>query len=750
MLADASPSIVYVTGKPAPWMPTEGPEGEPPGPGGSAWMFDGSHVVTSLSNIDLAQRGSLRVILADRSEMPARVVGTDVSVVGRRAALDMSVSRGVVYGLGQPLVLNSDRPVQSSIQTDAVVQPSNRGGPLLNSRGQVVGMAIGAAVVAVGPMEGSRISQAIPADSLRKYVQSILDTLGDNGHVSRPALGIYLEPDGFAERLGAHGVVVEEVLPGAARKAGLKAGDIIIFQGDVPIRRMDDLVTALEMYHPGDGFPLRVLRQTAGEGLGAPFSSGAYSTVDLRVVLGSSDHASPKSETCGPTNTRVFNVKVGATIGLLPGAPARAVASGKEHDNIVIAATQVRKLQDKWSTLVAQGPEGAKEALQFFSNVMYSTLTITVPPGQNVGVDIEDRTITNVNSRKLGWNAGDTIKEINGQEAKDEEQVVNDVKKAKQEGKELVFTVQRLSESPWVTIDRSLTEVYANVDSETPLMEPDQVGDMITDLKNKLNLAKDDVIPLASVKDKVDTIGQALEAFSKDVAKNHGADAVRMYMLNSGVVRAEPLKFKEEGVRDVVKDVFLPMFNAYRFLVQESYRYEGASGKKFSPASGKVKASTNHMDQWIFASMHGLIQFVRKEMEAYRLYTVVPQLVDFLEDLTNWYVRLNRDRMRGSNGLEEAFTSLSALYEVLLNVTVCLAPVVPFITEHIYQNLARALPDGHPMKAKSVHWVMIPEPDLSAINEDITQAVRRLVFIWVCENELIEVFRAFIDATSQF
>jgi len=212
----------------------------------------------------------------------------------------------------------------------------------------------------------------------------------------------------------------------------------------------------------------------------------------------------------------------------------------------------------------------------------------------------------------------------------------------------------------------------------------------------------------------------------QDVAKNHGADAVRMYMLNSGVVRAEPLKFKEEGVRDVVKDVFLPMFNAYRFLVQESYRYEGASGKKFSPESAKVKASTNHMDQWIFASMHGLIQFVRKEMEAYRLYTVVPQLVDFLEDLTNWYVRLNRDRMRGSNGLEEAFTSLSALYEVLLNVTVCLAPVVPFITEHIYQNLARALPDGHPLKAKSVHWVMIPEPDLSAINEDITQAVRRM------------------------
>jgi len=132
------------------------------------------------------------------------------------------------------------------------------------------------------------------------------------------------------------------------------------------------------------------------------------------------------------------------------------------------------------------------------------------------------------------------------------------------------------------------------------------------------------------------------------------------------------------------------------------------------------------MDQWIFASMHELIRFVREEMEAYRLYTVVPRLVNFLDDLTNWYVRLNRDRMRGSNGLEEAFTSLSALYEVLLNVTVCLAPVVPFITELIYGNLARALPDGHPLKAKSVHFVMIPEPDMKAINPEITQAVRRM------------------------
>jgi isoleucyl-tRNA synthetase len=210
-----------------------------------------------------------------------------------------------------------------------------------------------------------------------------------------------------------------------------------------------------------------------------------------------------------------------------------------------------------------------------------------------------------------------------------------------------------------------------------------------------------------------------------DVCNAHGADAVRMYMCNSAVVRAEPLKFTEAGVRDVVKDVFLPWYNSYCFLVQEVNRYEG-SGTKFVPDSKRVTASKNFMDKWISASNQALIKFVLAEMEAYRLYTVVPKLLNFLSDLTNWYLRLNRDRMRGSNGPEESLTALCTLYEALLNMSVLLAPVVPFITEMIYQNLVRALPDGHAMKAKSVHFVMIPEPDLSRMDDGIVTAISRM------------------------
>jgi isoleucyl-tRNA synthetase len=208
-----------------------------------------------------------------------------------------------------------------------------------------------------------------------------------------------------------------------------------------------------------------------------------------------------------------------------------------------------------------------------------------------------------------------------------------------------------------------------------------------------------------------------------DVCNRHGADAVRLYMCNSPVVRAEPLKFREEGVRDTVKDIFLPFYNAYRFFILEVGRFEGAVGK-FKADTAAVKASTNITDKWLIASKNELIQFVRDEMEAYRLYTVAPRVVAFLDNLTNWYVRLNRDRMKGNDGEQEWRAALCTLYDVLLNVSILLAPLTPFITEFFYQNLSRALPNGSPLKAKSIHFVMIPEAEKSADAAIVTAMTR--------------------------
>jgi isoleucyl-tRNA synthetase len=113
-------------------------------------------------------------------------------------------------------------------------------------------------------------------------------------------------------------------------------------------------------------------------------------------------------------------------------------------------------------------------------------------------------------------------------------------------------------------------------------------------------------------------------------------------------------------------------------------------------------------------------------MEAYRLYTVVPKLVAFLESLTNWYVRLNRDRMRGTDSITDAEVSLNTTYDVLLDATILLAPVVPFLTDNIYQNLKRALPANDKRLAESVHFVMLSDHDPAALKPDIVLAVENM------------------------
>jgi len=223
------------------------------------------------------------------------------------------------------------------------------------------------------------------------------------------------------------------------------------------------------------------------------------------------------------------------------------------------------------------------------------------------------------------------------------------------------------------------------------------------------------------------------------VIDKYGADALRMYLINSPVVRAESLKFKEEGVLGVVKEVFLPWYNAFRFLIQNIERRDGA-GSKFVPNTEKVRATKNPTDIWITAATQGLIKYVHEEMGAYRLYTVMPALVEFVTQLTNWYLRLNRDRLKGNEGDEEdAETGLQVLYDVLLNVTTIMAPFTPFITEFFYQHLRKMQPSFAeaangggssnpvmPGKSDSVHFLNLPSYDSSLLNENAVESMLTL------------------------
>ena len=215
-----------------------------------------------------------------------------------------------------------------------------------------------------------------------------------------------------------------------------------------------------------------------------------------------------------------------------------------------------------------------------------------------------------------------------------------------------------------------------------------------------------------------------------DVISRYGSDSLRLYLISSPVVRGQELLFKEEGVFGITRDVMLKWYSTFRFYSQNMLRYERRTGTTFTPALS-VK-SGNITDQWVLSSIQTLNKYVRQEMDKYRLYNVIPRLLNFIEDLTNWYVKLNRARMKGlGTTTEDCKTSLGVLYDVLFQLSILMAPCTPFFAEYLYQQLRPLHPNYNsttvaadaPGRADSVHYVMIPEP-----NEDLVDlAVERKI-----------------------
>ncbi len=223
------------------------------------------------------------------------------------------------------------------------------------------------------------------------------------------------------------------------------------------------------------------------------------------------------------------------------------------------------------------------------------------------------------------------------------------------------------------------------------------------------------------------------------VVDAYGADALRLYLVNSPVVRAETLRFKEDGVQAVVREVFLPWYNAYRFFVQNAQRLFENSQVDFNPSEIDLDQATNALDRWMIASTTSLAEYVKKEMEAYRLYTVLPYLIKFIDNLTNIYVRFNRKRLKGSNGVEDCKLALAVLFDVLMTLCKVMAPFTPYLTELMFQNLNKCLSK----EEGSVHWESFPDPAArQKPNERIQKAVARM-------QKVIEIARLIRDRKNK-
>ncbi len=168
-----------------------------------------------------------------------------------------------------------------------------------------------------------------------------------------------------------------------------------------------------------------------------------------------------------------------------------------------------------------------------------------------------------------------------------------------------------------------------------------------------------------------------------EVVQRHGADAVRFALMSSPAVRGEDLRFSEKLVEDVLRNVLLPLWNAYRLLVT----YANAAGWKPSiDCSLKNAASQDMLDKWIVAKTQALVNRMTDELNQYDLSATCAELAASIDDLTNWYVRLSRRRFAGKDGASSQ-AAFDTLYRVLLCNCQLLAPFCPFLTEAIYLNL---------------------------------------------------------------
>jgi isoleucyl-tRNA synthetase len=210
------------------------------------------------------------------------------------------------------------------------------------------------------------------------------------------------------------------------------------------------------------------------------------------------------------------------------------------------------------------------------------------------------------------------------------------------------------------------------------------------------------------------------------ILEKFGADALRTYLINSPVVRAEPMRFKEEGLAEIVRTVVLPFWSSLSFFT--TYAAVDGWNPKRDELMGRTTPSAPRalLDRWVLSVLQSLIRDVNTEMEGYRLYTVVPRLVAFIDDLTNWYIRLSRRRFWKSEDDGDKAAAYATLYEVLTTYARVLAPFMPFLTEEVHQRLVRSVDPAAPA---SIHWCDYPQVDAALIDAGLEQrmAVARSV-----------------------
>ena len=204
-----------------------------------------------------------------------------------------------------------------------------------------------------------------------------------------------------------------------------------------------------------------------------------------------------------------------------------------------------------------------------------------------------------------------------------------------------------------------------------------------------------------------------------DAVEKMGADVMRWLYCESNT--QQNLNFGY-GVGQDVKRRLLLFWNVYNFFV--TY----ARLENFDPTKVSVPLEVRSlMDRWIIALLHKLVRDVTNDLEQFDAYSVARRVNSFIEQLSTWYVRRGRRRYWKSGQDRDTMSAYVTLYEVLTTLTRTIAPIMPFLTEEVYQNLVRSVDSAAP---ESIHHTEWPRYNASLIDEDLLahmELVQRIV-----------------------
>ena len=289
---------------------------------GSGFILDkAGHVLTNFHVVEGANRG-VEVMLSNKRSYKAKVVGTDkvhdlallqidapnlqpvtladsgglsvgqkVYAIGNPFGLSGTMTRGIISSI-RSIRGSEGALIEDAIQTDAAINPGNSGGPLLNSRGEVIG--INTMIASNGAEQSSGIGFAIPINTAK----AVLGDLTRYGRVKRPSLGVVsyaIGPD-LASQIGLavdSGILIQKVIPGgAAERAGLHGGNEQAYVGNTPILLGGDLIVAMDGKPVSDPQEISAImdKHQAGDTISVTFYRGRKQ-ITLKLILGEAQDA---------------------------------------------------------------------------------------------------------------------------------------------------------------------------------------------------------------------------------------------------------------------------------------------------------------------------------------------------------------------------------------------------------------------------------------------------------------------------